>query len=416
LLIRNIKGLFFLPGGTKYSLIWRICLNFWLIFFVALAVKALLIPGRQSVFEVYVSGVKHWWQDQSLYAKYPGIDYFRYAPSAVFLFEPFVRCGLILGPMLWGCISVFSVFFACNQMAGKFWITNQPWAIGTILALLSAFSGLWNHQSNAIIGCLLILATLQIYNGNFLIASFLFAIGLVLKITVFPVIALVIFSNLFSMSWRLLLFVLIFGFLPFLTRAPDTVIWQYGEWARHLHATQDIRWPGYRDGWYIILSIAEWTRSGNYNPSFWDCSPPLLYKILQVATGLGCLVLTIGWKALPSVEWYPRTLAFGLAWLMVFGPATELPTYGLIAPIFCWAYVKEFSKSIVPKIKYQSFILKFSLFFVSILSIRDFTIGLAPIFPPVLAAAPFGIILFAIWLFRDSQQEICSLKSSLKSS
>jgi hypothetical protein len=104
--------------------------------------------------------------------------------------------------MLWGCISVFSVFFACNQMAGKFWITNQPWAIGTILALLSAFSGLWNHQSNAIIGCLLILATLQIYNGNFLIASFLFAIGLVLKITVFPVIALVIFSNLFSMSSR----------------------------------------------------------------------------------------------------------------------------------------------------------------------------------------------------------------------
>ena len=92
--------------------------------------------------------------------------------------------------------------------------------------------------------------------------------------------------------------------------------------------------------------------------------------------------------------------------MSVIAKNTNLQHYGLIAPIFCWAYVKEFSKSIVPKIKYQSFILKFSLFFVSILSIRDFTIGLAPIFPPVLAAAPFGIILFAIWLFRDSQQEI----------
>ena len=410
MLTRNIKGLFFLPGGTKYSLTWRICFTIWSIFFIALVVKGMLIPGKQSVFGVYVSGVKHWWQDQSLYAKYPGIDYFRYAPATVFLFEPFVRCGFILGPILWGSFSVISVFFACNQMAGKFWNTNQPWAIGAVLALLVALSGLWNHQSNAIIGCLLVLATQQIYKNNFNISAFLLTLALVLKSTVLPVIALIIVSNFFAMSWRLFLFGLIFSLLPFLTRDPDTVIWQYGEWVRHLQSTQDIRWPGYRDGWFIILSVAEWLRSDSFNQSFWDCSPPLFYKIVQVASGLGCLVLAVRWKVLPPSEWFPRTLALGLAWLMVFGPATELPTYGLIAPIFCWAYVKECSKPFVSKSNFQNFIIKMSILFILILSIRDITIWIAPIFPPILSSAPFGIILFFIWLVLDSQYEIRNLK------
>lgn len=408
LTVKDIKGFFFLSGGTKYSPVWRFCFTLWIILVIALAIKSMVIPGRQSVFGVYGAGVNHWWADQSLYVKYPGIDYFRYAPSTVFLFDPFVRLGPIWGPILWGTASVFAVFFACKRMAGRFWPETQHWALGAAMALLGALSGLWNHQSNAVIGCLLVLGTVDIYDNKYLRGAFLLTTAVVLKSTVFPIIALVILAHPFAMFWRILLLGILFAFTPFLTRPPEIVLWQYGEWWRHLQATQDIRWPGYRDFWYIMLSLAEWVRLGDFDPLFWDCSAPFLYKLLQAGTGIGCFILGILWKPLPPGEWYPRTLSLGLAWLMVFGPATELPTYGLIAPMFCWAFIQQSSRVGKTTFKGQPYLLRVALALVLIISWRELTIYLTPIFPPILAAAPLGTLIFAIWLIRDSQWEIHS--------
>ena len=401
--IADLKGLFFIAGGTKFSFIWRICFTLWSVFLIALIIKSLAIPGKQSVFGVYVDGVKHWWSDESLYAKYPGIDFFRYAPSAVFLFEPFVLFGPVFGPLIWGILSVFAVFYSCKLMAGTFWPSNSAWGIGGIMALLCALSGLWNHQSNAIIGFLLVFGTINIYQNKSGQSALLFSIACVLKSTVLPVVALLLILKPFSMLWRIILIFLLFAILPFLTKPPETVIWQYLEWGRHLQSTHDIRWPGYRDFWFVILSIAEWIRPGEYDPQFWNCSAPSLYKFVQAGTGLCCLLFAFIWRSLPPVDWYPRTLALGLAWLMVFGPATELPTYGLFAPMLCWAFVRQFTNVQNCRLNGQSFILTVSFAFLLVLAQREFTIFFAPAFPVILSAAPIGSIIFIIWLIRDTR-------------
>ena len=382
----------------------------WITLLISLVAKSIVVPGKQSVFGVYVAGVEHWYNNLSLYQKYPGIDYFRYAPSALFIFAPFVHLGYICGPITWGCFSVFALFFACKRMAGKFWPSDKLWAMGSIFCLLCALSGLWNHQSNALIGCLLVLGSLELFENNLSRSAFLFAIALVLKTTVLPVVFLIIVLKPYSMIIRVMIFASFFAFLPYLTKQPEVVNWQYSEWARHLLETSDRRWPGYRDFWFTILSVAEWFRSSQFNPGFWDCSPPFLYKILQMVSGLFCLFLCIQWKSLQPKDWYPRTLSLGLAWLMVFGPATELPTYGLIAPMFCWAFVEEFLKEKEIISKYNKEILIASFLLVLVISLREFTIYIAHYFPPILSAAPIGIVLFSIWLIRDSQQKLNNQK------
>ncbi len=394
--IDYIKGLLCLKGGTKVSLHLRLCIAIWVILGVALTIKGALLPNRQTVFGVYQSGVTHWWLDQSLYAKYPGVDFFRYSPSSIFLFNPFVQLGPIGGPILWSWFSLVGLLLAGWRMMGKFWPMICDWAIGSLVMLFCALSGLWNHQSNGIIGALLVLGCMDVWENKLGRASFFFTFALVLKSTVLPVILLLMVARPWAMSWRLGLFGLMALMVPFLTRPPEIVWWQYQEWLNHLQSSQNLRWPGYRDAWYLILTLAEWMRPGPFNPLFWDCSPPPIYQYLQMGTGLGILYFVVRWanKKMAKEEWYPRTLCLGLLWLMVFGPATELATYGLIAPMLCWVHVSA---------KGNRAMVFVSFVFILFLSWRELTGPFAPYFPPIYASAPLGSTLLGIWLIKDSE-------------
>ena len=392
----HIKELLCRKGGTKVSLHWRLALLVWIILGVALTIKGAFLPNRQTVFGVYQSGVNHWWLDQSVYAKYPGVDLFRYAPSSIFLLNPVVQLGPTVGPILWSWFSILVLLLACWRMAGKLWPKESDWAIGSLVMLFCALSGLWNHQSNAIIGSLLVLGCVDIWENKFMRGALFFTLALVLKTTVLPVILLLMVSRPWALSWRLGLLGLVALLVPFLTRPPDIVLWQYQEWWKHLQLSHDLRWPGYRDAWYFILTLAEWIRPGSFNPLFWDCSPPPVYQYLQMGTGLGILFLVVRWakKKMVKEEWYPRTLCLGLIWLMVFGPATELATYGLIAPMLCWVQVKA---------KHNRAMVTAAFVGILFLSWRELTGQFAPYFPPIYASAPIGSALLGIWLINDSE-------------
>ncbi len=402
----SFKEMLLINGGTQDSLRLRFCLFIWFVLALALTLKGVFLPNRQTVFGVYQTGVQHWWLDQSLYAKYPGVDFFRYSPTAIFLLAPFVQLGPIIGPILWSWISILGLLVAWGRLAEKYWPESPIWSGGSLIMLFCALSGLWNHQSNALIGSLLVLGTMDIWESRFMRGALFFTVGLVLKSTILPVIFLIMVARPWTMTWRLLLFGLIAFLIPFLTRPPEIVWWQYQEWWHHLKSSQDLRWPGYRDGWYFILTLAEWMREGPFNPLFWDCSPPKCYQLLQMGTGLGVLFFVIRWAnwRIPKEEWYPRTLCIGLLWLMVFGPATELATYGIIAPMLYWVHQRA---------RGNRALVNASFICIIFLSWRELTGIFSPYFPPIYASAPIGSTLLGIWLVYDTES-ILVYKSKTK--
>ena len=123
--------------------------------------------------------------------------------------------------------------------------------------------------------------------------------------------------------------------LPFATKAPDVVLTDYRDWLVHLFGSSSERWPGFRDAWTVWLA----TRHLLFGDALVLDEPmgqPLLYRLLQVSTGLGVLAWCL-WQQRRGIEartLVALTLAMGLAWLMLFGPAVEHATYAFLRR--CW--------------------------------------------------------------------------------
>ena len=81
-----------------------------------------------------------------------------------------------------------------------------------------------------------------------------------------------------QLTWRFACLCLVLALVPFLTRPPDMVAWQYHEWYASLTGPLQGRWAGYRDAWTVWEQL---------------CPPSTAaaYKTLQLATALAVL----GW-------------------------------------------------------------------------------------------------------------------------
>jgi hypothetical protein len=137
--------------------------------------------------------------------------------------------------------------------------------------------------------------------------------------------------------------VLVAGLLvPFATKTPGVVLHDYHDWLAHLLGSSNERWPGFRDAWTVWLA-ARHLLFGDALILDAPMAQPLLYRALQVATGLAVLAWCV-WQQRRGVErrqLVALTLAMGIAWLMLFGPAVEHATYGFLAPVLAWAAVER---------------------------------------------------------------------------
>jgi hypothetical protein len=68
-----------------------------------------------------------------------------------------------------------------------------------------------------------------------------------------------------------------------------------------------------------------------------------VYRLVQLlGAGVALLwSLRLRWQKVSEANVVNLTLAAGLAWLLLFGPATEHATYVLLAPALCWALVQR---------------------------------------------------------------------------
>ena len=99
---------------------------------------------------------------------------------------------------------------------------------------------------------------------------------------------------------------------------------------------------------------------------------------------------------MPKPELGIRTLAMGMAWLMLFGPSTEHPTYVFLAPSLACALTRTHSFTWISLLLYLASIL------VLVLGWSALTEGIQNVVPWTLTALPGGTTLFTIWLVAAS--------------
>jgi hypothetical protein len=266
-------------------------------------------------------------------------------------------------------------------------------ALFLTVGLLGALRGLWNGQSNALAVGLLLLAASAAARRRWWAAAGLLAAPVLVKLT--PAVLALLLCALWprKLLGRFLLALAAGLLLPFLTKAPGVVLHHYRDWLAHLLGSSGERWPGFRDAWTVWLAA----RSVVFGepPALTDpIAHPLTYRALQVASGLGVLAWCL-WQRARGLGPRPLlalTLAMGLAWLMLFGPAVEHATYVFLAPALAWAAAQRCAWRPARPLALAS--LGLVLVFGWGALLRSFPAAQ----PFLLAALPLGTALFAVWL------------------
>jgi hypothetical protein len=173
------------------------------------------------------------------------------------------------------------------------------------------------------------------------------------------------------------------------------VLGYYAEWARHLTGFAGERWLGFRDGWTIWIVARHFITGGGELP-LRDAIDAPWYRVVQLAAALGVL----GWSLYLRRRGCDRrrlinvTLALGVAWLMVFGPASEHATYVFLAPSLAWALVDV---SAWPRGRWlicAAGLLILALGWGALARSTDAVL--------LITALPVGATLFAVWLVSYS--------------
>jgi hypothetical protein len=113
--------------------------------------------------------------------------------------------------------------------------------------------------------------------------------------------------------------------LPFALQHPRYVLEQYSHWANHLHNDNDRAHLGYYGSFRDLRLLAYYAGIDmGYRA----------YQVVQLVLGLAIAGYCglAWWKGATERALLHLMLGLSCCWMTVFGPATELCTYGLVAP------------------------------------------------------------------------------------
>jgi hypothetical protein len=385
-------------SSGQSALLWRLVLAVWIAVGFAVTIRVLLRPDSHTIFPILVGGSVHWWADEPMYADYYPLDYYRYTPGFSVAVTPLALLGTRVGGVCWTWLSL-AVYglglwrFQRDVLPGRW--TNARQAAFLLLALLGGLRGLWNGQSNALVMGLLLLGAAALVRGRDWWAALALGGAVAIKLTPLAPVLLLAVVLPRRLLGRLAVVLTAAALLPFLTRPPEVVCWQYRDLVAQAETLSSKRWPGFRDAWTVWQVVEHEVSS---TPGEVDVCLPLrspVYRAGQLAgaflTFLWCLRLPR--RSVSGAELVNLTLAAGLTWLLLLGPATEHSTYVLIAPVLCWALIQ---RDLWPA-GWRRWLLVVAAFFILVLGWGAVAIpiageawGLLPL--------PVGCALFALWL------------------
>lgn len=375
----------------------RRALALWAVLAVAVCVKTFVLGGEHSVYPQFAGGSRHWWADMSLYADYSkteNMDGYRYSPAFAVAFTPFYLLPDRLGLIAWNLLSMGLLAWALHVLVRDV-LAEPQWhtAEGAFLTLTLAGSavGIWSGQSNAILPALIALGLAVIVRQRWWTASFLLAVPVFIKIWPIAIVLLLMACWPRQLIGRFVTVCVALTLVPFLTRPPSIVVWQYQEWYLALTGPFQGRWAGYRDAWTI------WEQLGpmlGLQPDWNNAAQHHVYTAMQLSTAL----IVLGWclwqrRRAPS-SGHVLMLIFSMwaAWQLLFGPATEQLTYGIIAPATSWAVLVSFAEK---KAKWLTIAAWAML---TLLPAGDVEKAVLSVFPGGKLLLPLGVVFFVAWL------------------
>ncbi len=382
----------------------------WIVLAVAVCIKIGWRGTERSVYPVFAAASHHWWADQSLYVDYwatEGIDGYRYSPAFAIAFSPFAMLPDKVGAILWSLLSIGLLLWALHRLACEVLphdapaasgatpgssLPSPPWeAVFLTLTLFGSMIGIWSGQTNAIIPALIALGLVAIQQNRWWAAATFLAIPVFIKIWPMAIVLLLMVFWPRQLIGRFLFVCLALTLLPFLTRPPSIVIWQYQEWYRSLTGPLQDRWHGYRDAWTVWEQVARWL---GYSANWSSPVSRRLYSLVQLATGLGVLGWCLWQRKRMHATGQLLTAMFAIwaAWQLLFGPGTEQLTYGIIAPAAGWAVLTSFGEKAARWLT----ILAWST--LAFLPSGDMELAVRQVFPAAPMLLPLGVGLFLVWL------------------
>ncbi len=383
----------------------RIAAAIWLSVGVAVSVRTLINPESHTVFPILSGGVEHWWSDRPLYADYKPLDFFRYPPPLAVFFSPLSLLGLRAGGVVWAWLSLAVYGAGLWEFARRVlpvrW-TDSRLSVYLCLGLLGGLRGLWNAQSNALVIGLLLLGTAAAVNRRWWQSAFFLAGATMLKLT--PIAPVLLLCALWPrrLTPRLAVALAVLAAVPFLTRPPTVATDHYREWAVHLTESAHERWPGFRDAWTVWQVLRQYAAGVSGVPWLKEPLDSSVYRAIQLLTAFAVLVWSqrLRRRGVPERELVSCTLAAGLAWLMLFGPAVEHPTYVLLAPVLCWAVLAA------GRATGQRVLIGTSFGLVMVLGWGSLTRPWLETLPVLLTALPVGTALFGVWLIGEKGRRV----------
>jgi len=415
----------------------------------ALAVAVCLQPvwrqnGRSACpacCPVFPASSRHWWADLSLYADYPHIDRYRYSPVFAIAFTPLAYLPWPYGGILWELGSIAVLFFSLHVMArdilpalgepllasqskdtGLLRIrtpdeTNAPMPMASIrhgyegsflmLAMGGLAVGIWSGQTNAMVTALMILGLAATLRRRWWTAAFLLAAPVFIKLWPVAMVLLLITFWPRQLAGRFLLAFAVFALVPFLTRPPETVAWQYMEWYRDLTGPGPLHVCGpqvrsqmanqygnsagspllhvrpiwYRDAWTIWNELCPPVHDG-------------IYHLLQLVTAVGVLCWCHWQRRRTTVDshFLLRVYSIWAAWQLSFGPSVEQLTYGILAPAASWAVLVSYGER---KARWLTTTVWTVL---TLFGSGDIESAACRVFPAAKILMPLAVVLFLVWL------------------
>lgn len=331
-----------LPRWVKSIGGWNIAaLAGWIIIFLGLAVRTLANPNRATAFTVYRLAGNHWLTAQHLYGDWRG---FVYSPVAAVFFAPFGLLPPGLGNLCWTWLNAGIFLLGVRALLGSgIYPGIKPGYHGIVYLLLVplVLGNLDTGQANPTVIGLLLLAVAAVPGERWNVAALCIAAATYIKIYPLAVGLILFLMAPRRLGWRLLLALVVLGFLPFLFQHWSYVSQQYHEWIstrsaddRRLYPIKDVP----LDLWFLLVRLGHLP------------IPGFAYTAFQMLSGgaiaLFCLLGV--WKKWPHELLLAGILAFVCVWMTLCGPATELQTYVLLAPAVVLTLMDAFLPSSRP--------------------------------------------------------------------
>lgn len=313
---------------------WRFACLIWVCTLLVILVRAGLRPDKNNCFvDHYRPAGLNWLHGADLYQVQA--DTCRYSPIVHAMLVPFSLPSERWGTLLWRLVSN-----AAFVAALLWWLravcpvslTQSQRAAVLLLALPLSIGSLNNGQANVLMmaGILAGMAAIAEKRWNF--AAIAFALACFLKLYPIALALLVIVLYPRQFGPRFLIALAIGMLLPFALQDPVYVTQQYRHWFGNLAVDDRSAWDlseAYRDAWLLIRLTGLPIDLNSY-------------RVLQVATGgaIGLLCARMVWRGDGGRDRLNRVLALGCCWMAAFGPATESPTYILLAAPLAWLLVE----------------------------------------------------------------------------